>query len=248
MKIRVSLLALSLTICSIRMNAAQEISPAPQDHFLSMGCEVGTGSAPVAPRPIPITQESLKRHRLSGMLPAYPEAAKAGNLKGVVDLLVVVNESGTVSKITVGAGNPILAKSAIRAVKKWKYRPVLLDGTPIAVSGEVVLTFRGGPKPSILESGQSTLRRVACTSPSRLLRRVEPEYPKVAKIAHVTGNVELEIVIDKQGNVATAKALSGHPMLIESAVNAVKQWKYEPTILGDSAVMVEARVVMQFHM
>ena len=247
MKIRVPLLALSLTICSIGMNA-QDITQVFQDHFLPMGCDAGTGSVPDSPRPISITDETLKRHRLSGRLPAYPEAARAGNLKGVVVLFVVVNESGTVSKITVGAGNSILARAAVRAVRTWKYRPVLVDENPIVVRGEVVLTFRGGPKPSVVEEGQSPLRMVGCTSPGRILHRVEPEYPRVARAAHVMGDVVLEIVIDKQGNVATAKALSGHPLLIESAMNAVKQWRYEPMVLGDGPVIFEARVVLQFHM
>ena len=57
--------------------------------------------------------------------------------------------------------------------------------------------------------------------------RVAPVYPELARKMNVSGIVKVQITIEPNGSVKTAKALGGHPLLIESAVDAVKKWKYE---------------------
>lgn len=57
--------------------------------------------------------------------------------------------------------------------------------------------------------------------------KVSPTYPEVAKKFHLNGAVKVEVVIAPSGNVQSAKVLGGHPLLAESALQAVKQWKYE---------------------
>jgi TonB family protein len=58
--------------------------------------------------------------------------------------------------------------------------------------------------------------------------KVSPAYPELAKKMNVSGTVKVEIVIAPNGSVKSAKALGGHPLLIESALDAVKKWKFEP--------------------
>jgi len=58
--------------------------------------------------------------------------------------------------------------------------------------------------------------------------RVAPVYPELARKMNVSGVVKVQITIAPNGAVKTAKALGGHPLLIESAVDAIKKWKYEP--------------------
>ena len=58
--------------------------------------------------------------------------------------------------------------------------------------------------------------------------RVAPVYPELARKMNVSGVVKVQITIAPSGTVKTAKALGGHPLLIESAVDAIKKWKYEP--------------------
>ncbi len=60
-----------------------------------------------------------------------------------------------------------------------------------------------------------------------LLHPVQPLYPALAKAAHIQGVVRLELLIDETG-VVTPRVLSGHPMLVQAALDAVKQWKYKP--------------------
>jgi protein TonB len=57
---------------------------------------------------------------------------------------------------------------------------------------------------------------------------VQPEYPKEAKKKHISGDVLLQATIDHEGRLGNLRVVSGDPILAESAVKAVKQWKYKP--------------------
>jgi TonB family protein len=60
----------------------------------------------------------------------------------------------------------------------------------------------------------------------RLLTRVEPDYPSVLRMRQIGGTVRLEVTVTAGGTVESAKVLGGNPILAESAVAAVKKWKY----------------------
>jgi len=77
---------------------------------------------------------------------------------------------------------------------------------------------------------------------------VQPEYPPLARQAHVSGTVVVDAVLDEHGNVEGAHALSGHPLLIPAALRAVLQWKYEPTLLNGTPVAVEMEVTVHFKL
>lgn len=81
-----------------------------------------------------------------------------------------------------------------------------------------------------------------------LAHRVEATYPNMARIAHIQGNVILHVLIDKQGHVANIKPVSGHPILIQSALDAVKQWEYQPFLLNGQPAEVETAVEVKFRM
>jgi TonB family protein len=78
------------------------------------------------------------------------------------------------------------------------------------------------------------------------LRDVAPVYPELAKQAQVQGTVRLNIVIDKQGRVIDITVISGHPLLITAAMDAVKQWEYNPTLLNGQLVEVATEVSVPF--
>jgi TonB family protein len=78
--------------------------------------------------------------------------------------------------------------------------------------------------------------------------RVEATYPQMARIAHIQGNVILHVLIDKQGHVANMKAMMGHPILVQAALDAVKQWEYKPFLLNGEPAEVETAVVVKFRM
>jgi protein TonB len=83
---------------------------------------------------------------------------------------------------------------------------------------------------------------------SRLINRVVPEYPALARQARVSGTVILQVNVDEEGNIFDVRILSGHPLLEEAAVRAVRQWKYSPTLLNGEPVAVVATVTVVFNL
>ena len=81
-----------------------------------------------------------------------------------------------------------------------------------------------------------------------LLHKVEPVYPEMAKIARIQGDVLMRAVINQKGKIANLKALSGHPILIQAALDAVRQWEYKPFLLNGAPVEVETNIVVRFHL
>lgn len=81
---------------------------------------------------------------------------------------------------------------------------------------------------------------------SKLVKRVEPSYPELAKRARVKGMVILQVTVGEAGNVASIKIIRGHPLLNAAAVSAVKQWVYSPTLLNGEPVPVIATVTVNF--
>jgi len=80
------------------------------------------------------------------------------------------------------------------------------------------------------------------------VRDVQPQYPQMAKIAHVQGDVVLRAVINKQGSIENLTAMSGPPLLIPAAMDAVKQWRYKPYMLNGEPVEVDTVITVKFHM
>lgn len=129
----------------------------------------------------------------------------------------------------------------------------LAIGSPVGVSSgtlgnldlenSVAAPLPPPPKPT---PKKDPLRRVSEIQASRLIRRVEPIYPHIAIASRVSGIVVLDVRVDEDGNVENIRVFSGHPLLREAAVEAVRQWKYSPTILNGEPVPVVATVTVIF--
>jgi len=78
--------------------------------------------------------------------------------------------------------------------------------------------------------------------------RTSPEYPAIAKQAHVSGVVTIDAVLDEQGNVQEMRIVSGPPLLYQAALDALRKWKYEPTYLNDQPVPVQLMVTITFQL
>jgi len=83
---------------------------------------------------------------------------------------------------------------------------------------------------------------------SRLIKKVMPEYPRLAQAARVERMVVLEVIVDEEGNVTDVKVLKGHPLLNESAERAVRQWKYSPTLLNGEPIPIISTVTVVYRL
>jgi protein TonB len=83
---------------------------------------------------------------------------------------------------------------------------------------------------------------------AQLLSRVAPTYPQLAKNQHISGDVRIDALIDANGHVTTMKVISGPTLLHQAAMDALKQWKYQPASLDGKPVPMHLTVTLQFRL
>jgi protein TonB len=88
---------------------------------------------------------------------------------------------------------------------------------------------------------------VSHLSEAQLVNRVEPVYPHLAVIAGIQGQVKLHAIIARNGSIQSLNAISGHPLLVRAALDAVGQWRYRPYYLNGEAVEVETFITVNFR-
>jgi len=79
-----------------------------------------------------------------------------------------------------------------------------------------------------------------------LIRKVEPKYPPLAMQARIQGPVVLAAVISKAGTIDNLRLISGHPLLVQAAIDAVSQWRYRPYVLNDELIEVDTQITVNF--
>ena len=206
--------------------------------------------------------------------PVYPPLARQARVEGQVILQLQISKSGDIEDIRLVSGHPMLAPAAIEAVRKWKYKPFLLNGEPVPVETKVTVSFTladkppaegvAGDAPGGVPAGQpgsvistpapdtpkiATPQRVRVSAgvAQKLVKsRVTPAYPAEARDQRIQGVVLLNITIDKEGNVYKVDLVSGPAQLAPAAMEAVKQWKYQPYLLNGTPVEVESQVQVNF--
>ena len=90
--------------------------------------------------------------------------------------------------------------------------------------------------------------QISHMSEGDLVHKFLPTYPPLARAARIQGQVVLQAVISKQGTIENLRVLSGHPMLVPAAIEAVRQWRYRPYILNNEPVEVETQITVNFSL
>jgi protein TonB len=167
------------------------------------------------------------------------------------------------------AGNPgsrLVKKPAAAAVGGWRVAPVDIPdgiveeglgagGAEDGIEGGVDYGAGGG-FPANLGAGilyqlvgepvEPVVRAAGDIKPPKLVRRIEPDYPEIARQARVEGVVILEATTDVFGRVTGVRVLRSLPLLDEAAVNAVRQWVYEPMVINGRPRPVTFTVTVRF--
>jgi TonB family protein len=144
-----------------------------------------------------------------------------------------VREGDTLSSDT-------LARTS-RAVKEFDEH--LRIETSLAGSGEVMLTIVAPEAPPAIPD---RIKIGGNVQQAKLIRQPHPVYPQEAKDARIQGTVSLSATIGKDGTVQQLEVLSGHPLLVPAALEAVKQWVYQTTLLNGNPVAVLTQIDVNF--
>ena len=109
-----------------------------------------------------------------------------------------------------------------------------------------LLTFLVAPPPPPPPPPQQRVRVGGNVIAANLISQVKPVYPPLAKQARIQGVVVLEAEISKEGTIDNLKVITGHPLLIQAAIDAVRQWRYKPTMLNNEPVPVVTTITVNF--
>ncbi|MGH9734646.1 MAG: energy transducer TonB [Candidatus Acidiferrales bacterium] len=93
---------------------------------------------------------------------------------------------------------------------------------------------------------QSVVRLSEGVMAGQLIHQVQPNYPQLARDLHLSGAVHLQAIIDTDGTIRDLEIVSGSPILSRAALEAVRQWRYRPTLLNGVPVEVETSITVNF--
>ena len=152
---------------------------------------------------------------------------------------------------------PTKIPKKVEMIKEDEAPPPVMAGVVGGVPGGVPGGQMGGVIGGIISSTPVAVPKVAVPTRVRVsqgvtegmvLRRVQPNYPPLARQARIQGDVILQAEISKEGAIENLRVISGHPMLAPAAIDAVKQWRYKPYFLNGEPVAVETQITVKFSL
>jgi protein TonB len=149
---------------------------------------------------------------------------------------------------------PTKIPQKVQMIKEEEAPPPSMAGVVGGVVGGVPGGSAGGVIGGILNSTAAVpkvaapqrVRVSSGVSTGLLIKKVQPNYPPLARQARIQGSVVLQAEISKEGTIQNLQLISGHPMLAPAAIEAVKQWRYKPYLLNGEPVAVETQVIVNF--
>jgi protein TonB len=178
----------------------------------------------------------------------------------------IIATDGKVTNLKLVSGHPLLVPNATEAARQYEYQPTLLNGQPVEVVTQVDVNFTLGSAPApvvggvmggivgsapIAEFPQGDGPRIRVggnVQAAKLINAPKPEYPALAQQARIQGTVRFSVVIDKNGKVVNSRLDSGHPLLVPAAMEVIRQYEYQPTLLNGDPVEVTTQVDVNFSL
>ena len=175
---------------------------------------------------------ALLESTTSIVAPDYPPAASAARVGGSVSVEVTVNEEGSVVDAVGMGGRSLLRDAAVKAARRWRFRPVVESGRPVRFRGIFTFHFVVKEQPGRVDPATE----VGITAD--VIHKSEEELLQAAVSKHELTSSEktswavIRILIDEQGEVLFARSLNTIPISTEGARDAAMQWKFSPTLIN----------------
>jgi protein TonB len=257
--------------------ATQELPPSTAQGWQIAGAFLQSESGPLERSAKPITRENPIPGRTRLVRPPYPPEAASVGARATVTLRVTVDHLGTVGEVrTIGvpvlgamapgtardetafaAGLMALVRTAKDAVGQWLYDPPA--DAPIAFdvvigftsdgNGEVIAQSGGSRlEPAASAPLESAIRPGGDIRPPKKVKHVNPVYPVAAREAKIAGVVIVEARVEADGRILEARILRSIPELDAAALDAVKQWEFEPLRLSGVPTPTTMTLTVQFSL
>lgn len=186
----------------------------------------------------------LNGKAVSLVKPVYPPAAKAVNAGGMVNVQITIDEQGNVISASAVSGHPLLKRTSEEAASASKFSPTTSSGVPVKVTGILVYNFASGGTSSDAKYSNSEIEEDALNG--QAVRLPSPEYPPAAKAVNAAGKVRVKVTLDEKGNVVSANAFSGHPLLRQTAEKAAKEAKFSAEDIKSKKVATDGVLIYVF--
>jgi protein TonB len=196
--------------------AVMRIPPVPQVRSISTW-------ANLAPRPVPVTAIATVRTPSTIRVPKvyYPAVQQSSHETRHIDVA------------------PIADASAV-----WQAGPALTMPAPVALPSAPAVKPLAPPAGPVRPAGPVHIG--GDVEGAKLIYSPHPAYPRLAVSTRSQGTVHLEAIIAADGKIRNLRVLSGPPLLVQAALDAVQQWKYQPTLLNGTPVEVVTEIEVNF--
>jgi len=214
----------------------QGLNPAPPPTPANSATIPSASSAAVtsAPKVNATAPAPLRSSKSASEAPPAAAPVTSNPPSKVPDMFVALNAHPTSRAYSADSGSAETAAPAVDSDGS--------DGGLSAIASSSVV-----PPPSEEQQAPVRIRVGGEIKPPRLVSSVLPVYPVVARETGIEGDVVIDTTIDKTGKVTGMKVVSGNAMLRQAALDALRQWKYEPSKLNGEAVPVQLTVTIKFH-
>jgi protein TonB len=196
-----------------------------------------------------IYTEALPKAMLSTLLiappPPPPPPPPPAVVKTVVKPVARLIQSGKLMQ-------PRAIPKEVAVFKEAELPPDVINNTGTTggvfggIPGQGLIGAALPPPPKA--AAPSRIKQGGNVTAASIVTQTRPVYPPLARQARIQGNVLLHAIIDKDGRVAQLEVVSGHPLLVQAALDAVKQWRYKPTLLNGDPVEVDTQITVTFTM
>jgi protein TonB len=199
-----------------------------------------------ADAPAPVSSSSSGKVQTAAITERVPKSSASGDVSSVPDSLDPMEP-----EIKRSLGKVRLAKPKVRhsvsAVNRdmepsLEASDALFGGDNAALGGDLLESSKQPAAPAVSTPVGGDVR------PARMISSVPPAYPSLAKTQHVGGDVRIDALIDANGRVTTMKVVSGPSLLHQAAMDALRQWKYQPAMLDGKPVPMHLTVTIVFRL
>ena len=198
---------------------------------------------------VPVAPPEIPELRILPPAPRFRDAVKI-----IATSVGAVGSTSTVSRMVprVFPSNlPLIFAKPAASVAAFGEMPLTAVGTAIdGILGSVVGATGIATLPPPVEVNTpdppASIRVGGDVLAAKILHRVQPVYPPLARTARIEGVVQLLGVLNREGRIESLRVLSGHPLLVQAALDAVRQWTYSPTYLNGVPVEVQAPIEVRF--
>ena len=173
--------------------------------------------------------------------PPAPAEARAKGISGTVVVEILVDTNGRVVDAKAIQGPEVLRPAAVAWAKDFRFVPAKLNGNPVKARLRLTVSIVVHPKQPPIQDFDSSHIKVT-------YRPEAPAYPAEAKAKGITGTVIVEVLVDRDGRVESAKPVEGPEELRATAVAYASAWKFKPAVLDGKPVKARFRLTMPFRL